>query len=59
MKPSLLFTILIIVANKYRSINLIIFYYYIYSEWLDTIDIIIQNSMRLIRNTEFDPQVDE
>jgi len=43
---------------KYESINLIIFYCYIYSELLDTIGVVIQNSMRLMRNTEFCPWID-
>ena len=42
---------------KYGSINLIIFYYYTYSGLLSTMEIIVQNSIRLMRNTEFGPWV--
>ena len=51
---------LYMVANilKYGSINLIIFYCYIYSGLLDTVGIVIQNSIRLMRNTRFGPQID-
>jgi len=51
---------LYMVANiiKYGSINLIIFYCYIYFGLLDTVGIVIQNSMRLVRNTRFGCQID-
>ena len=51
---------LYIIANvlKYESINLIIFYYYTYSGLLGTIGIIVQNSIRFMRNTEFCPWID-
>ena len=40
------------VANilKYRSDNLIILYYYAYSGLLDTVGVIIQNSMGLMKH---------
>ena len=43
------------IANvlKYGSVNLIILYYYTYSRLLDTIDVVIQNSIKLIRNIKF------
>ena len=43
---------------KYRSINLIMFNCCACSELLDTIKIVIQNSMRLIKNVEFGSWVD-
>ena len=48
------------VANilKYRSDNPIIFYYYTYSKLLGTIEVVIQNSMRLMRNAEFSSWID-
>jgi len=44
---------------KYKSINLIIFYYCIYSGLLGTIDIVVQNSIGVMRNKEFGSQVNE
>ena len=38
---------------------LIIFYYCIYSGLLGTIGIVVQNSIGVIRNKEFGPQVNE
>jgi len=48
------------VANilKYKSINLIMLYYCVYSRLSDIVEIAIQNSMWLIRNTGFGSQVD-
>jgi len=48
------------VANilKYGSDNLIIFYYYTYSELSDTARIIVQNSIKLISYVEFGPYID-
>ena len=43
---------------KYESDNLIIFYYCIYSGLLDTLGVIVWNSMGLIRNVEFSPWID-
>jgi len=47
------------IANilKYGSIDSIILYYCTYSGLSDTVDVVIQNSMRLIRNTDFGPLV--
>ena len=51
---------LYMVANvlKYRSVNLIIFYCCVYSMLSNTTEVVIQNSMRLMRNIGFGPQVD-
>ena len=38
---------------KYEIINLIIFYYYTYSELLDTVSVVAQNSIKLMKNVEF------
>jgi len=48
------------VANilKYGSDNLITFYYYIYSRLLNTVEVVIWNSIGLIRNTEFGSWID-
>ena len=43
---------------KYRSADLIILYCYTYSGLSDTTGVIIWNSIELIRNAEFGPQVD-
>jgi len=43
---------------KYRSISLIIFYYYAYSGLLATVGVVIQNSMGLMRNAEFGSWMD-
>ena len=44
---------------KYKSINLIIFYYCTYSVLLGTIGVVVQNSIEVIRNKEFGPQVND
>jgi len=44
---------------KYKSINLIIFYYCTYSVLLGTIRVVVQNSIEVIRNKEFGPQVND
>jgi len=48
------------VANilKYESDNLIILYYCAYSGLLGTVGVVVQNSMGLMRNVGFGPQVD-
>jgi len=48
------------VANvlKYGSISLIILYHCIYSRLFNTIRIVIQNSMELMRNAGFGSQID-
>ena len=45
------------IANilKYRSDNLIILYHYAYSRLLGTVEVIIQNSMRLMKHVEISP----
>jgi len=43
---------------KYEDINIIIFYCYIYSGLSDTVEVVIWNSMRLMRNAEFSPKID-
>jgi len=43
---------------KYRSINLITFYYYVYSGLLATVGVVIQNSMGLMRNIELGSWMD-
>ena len=43
---------------KYRSINLIIFYYHVYFGLLGTIEVVIQNFIELMRNTVFDSWID-
>ena len=40
---------------KYRSDNLIILYYCIYSGLSDTMEIVIQSSIGLMKNVRFDP----
>ena len=40
---------------KYEIINLIMFYYYIYSELLGTVRVVAQNSIELMKNVEFGP----
>jgi len=49
------------VANilKYRSDNLIIFYYCIYSRLLSTIGAVIWNFIGLTRNARFGPWIDK
>ena len=44
------------VANilKYTSINLIIFYYCIYSRLSDIMEVVIWNSIELMKNAGFD-----
>jgi len=44
---------------KYKTGNLIILYYYIYSRLLKITEVVIQNSMKLIRDTESGPWVNE
>ena len=44
---------IIAIILKYRSINIIIFYYYIYSELLNTMGVVIQNTMRLMSTEGF------
>jgi len=39
---------------KYGSINLIIFYCYVYSRLLAIVGVVIQNSMGLMRNVKLD-----
>ena len=48
------------VANilKYGSVSLIILYYCAYSRLLNTIRVVIQNFMELMRNAGFGPQSD-
>ena len=43
---------------KYGSDNLIILYCCTYSGLLDIMGVVVQNSMILIRNTVFSPQID-
>ena len=43
---------------KYRSINLIIFYYHIYFGLSGTTEVVIQNFIGLMRNTVFDSWID-
>jgi len=49
------------VANilKYRSNNLIILYYCIYSRLLGTTKVVVWNSIELMRNAGFGPQIDK
>ena len=44
---------------NYRTDNLIILYYYIYSGLADTMGDIVWNSIRLIRSIRFGSQVDK
>jgi len=44
---------------KYRINNLIIIYYYVYSRLLGTIEDIVQNFMKLMKNAGSSSQVDE
>jgi len=43
---------------KYGSINLIIFYCYVYSRLLAIVGVVIQNSMGLMRNVKLDSWMD-
>ena len=43
---------------KYRTGNLIILYYYIYSELSDIAEYVVQNSMRLMRSIRIGSWVD-
>jgi len=38
---------------KYKSVNLIILYYCVYSELLGTLRVAVQNFIKLMRNTGF------
>jgi len=49
---------MVAIVLKYRKYILIIFYYYTYSGLLGTIEVVVQNSMRLMRNKGFSSQVD-
>ena len=49
---------IVAIILKYKKYILIIFYCYIYSELLNTTEIIVQNSVRSMRNEEFGSQID-
>ena len=49
---------MVTIILKYGSVNLIILYYYIYSRLLDIAEVVIQNSIELIKNAEFGSWID-
>jgi len=49
---------MVAIVLKYRKYILIIFYYYTYSGLSGTMEVVVQNSMRLMRNKVFSSQVD-
>ena len=49
---------MVAIVLKYRKYILIIFYYYTYSVLSGTMEVVVQNSMRLMRNKGFSSQVD-